>query len=181
MPVEQNIQKFYKTAQNRDFSRDFLFRVTQMELQGVPALGNDDLVYVKTASIPGRTIQNVPVQYMGLDFNIPGSVKYPGSEGYALTFYLDGQGSLRNYFEKASRSLFDDKFSTGNYGTPGFEYHITLEQLDKDLTPVVNGAYRLVGASIRNIGAITYDIAGGTGNVVSVETTIAYQYYTVLQ
>lgn len=180
MPVDQNIQQFYRIAQDRDFSRDFLFRVTQMQLQGVPALQDSELVYVKTASLPGRNITNVTAPYMGLNFNVPGSVTYPGSDSYSLTFYLDGQSVLRNYLENASRNLFDDQVSTGAYGTPGFNNFIQLEQLDKSLEPITNGKYKLVGASIRNIDNISYDIAAGTGNIVNVTATIAYQYYELV-
>src|SRR6056300_459621 len=107
MPVNQSIQNFYRTAAERDFSRDFLFRVTQMQLQGVPALTENELVYAKTASLPGRAITNVTAPYMGLDFNIPGNVKYTGSEAYSLAFFLDANSELRNYFEEASQALFD--------------------------------------------------------------------------
>lgn len=180
MPVNQSIQQFYKVAQDRDFSRDFLFRVTQMQLQGVPGLRDEELVYVKTAVLPGRDITNVSVPYMGLEFNVPGSVKYPGSDGYELTFYLDGQSTLRNYFETASRNLFDDESSTGAYGTPGLESYLILEQLDKELNTVPNGAYKLVGASIRSINNISYDIAAGTGETVEITVSLAYHYYTVI-
>ncbi|NBP16803.1 hypothetical protein EBU95_20855, partial [bacterium] len=139
-----------------------------------------ELVYCKTANLPGRAITNVTAPYMGLNFNVPGSTTYPGSEGYSLTWYVDGQNILRDYFEQASRTLFDDAVSTGLYGTPGPEYFIQLEQLDKDLNPVPGGVYKLVGASIRNINDISYSIAAGTGNIVEVTTTIAYHYYEVL-
>ena len=176
MPVNQNIQNFYRTAADKDFSRDFLFRVTQMQLQGVPALGDNDLVYVKTASLPGRNITNVPVPYMGLQLNIPGAATYPGSDAYALNFYLDADSELRNYFEGASRSVFDDLNSTGEYGTPDDDFFIQLAQLDKELEPVAQ--YKLVGASIRNIDNIAYNISDGTGATVEINSTVSYHYYT---
>ena len=176
MPVSQNIQNFYRTAADKDFSRDFLFRITQMQLQGVPALDEGDLVYAKTAELPGRTIGNVAVPYMGLNLNVPGAVTYPGSESYALDFYLDGESSLRNYFETASRSLFDDQTSTGEYGTPDDDFFIQLDQLDKDLEPIAE--YKLVGASLRTVGGIGYDIANGTGATVSINATVSYHFYT---
>ena len=176
MPVSQNIQNFYRAAADKDFSRDFLFRVTQMQLQGVPALSESDLVYVKTAELPGRNVGNVAVPYMGLNLNVPGAVTYPGSEGYTLSFYLDGESSLRNYFETASRSLFDDQTSTGEYGTPDDDFFIQLAQLDKDLEPITE--YKLVGASLRNVNNIGYEIASGTGATVSVDATISYHFYT---
>ena len=176
MPVSQNIQNFYRTAADKDFSRDFLFRVTQMQLQGVPALEEGDLVYVKTAQLPGRNIGNVAVPYMGLNLNVPGAVTYPASDAYALDFYLDGESSLRNYFETASRSLFDDQTSTGEYGTPDDDFYIQLAQLDKDLEPITE--YKLVGASLRAVNGIGYDIATGTGATVSVNATVSYHFYT---
>ena len=176
MPVNQNIQNFYRIAADKDFSRDFLFRITQMQLQGVPALAEGDLVYAKTAELPGRAIGNVAVPYMGLNLNVPGAVTYPGSDAYGLDFYLDGDSNLRNYFETASRSLFDDQTSTGEYGTPDDDFYIQLAQLDKDLEPVAE--YKLVGASLRNVGGISYDIANGTGATVSVNATVSYHFYT---
>ena len=176
MPVNQNIQNFYRAAADRDFSRDFLFRVTQMQLQGVPALDEGDLIYVRAASLPGRNISNVTVPYMGLNLNVPGSVNYPGSEGYNISFYLDADSNLRNYFEQASRSLFDDQTSTGEYGTPDDDFFLQLAQLDKELEPVAE--YKLVGASLRNVNSINYEIATGTGTTVNIDTTIAYHFYT---
>ncbi len=176
MPVNQNIQNFYRIAADKDFSRDFLFRITQMQLQGVPALEEGDLVYAKTAQLPGRTIGNVAVPYMGLQLNVPGSVTYPGSDAYALSFFLDEQSSLRNYFETASRSLFDDQTSTGEYGTPDDDFFIQLAQLDKDLEPVAE--YKLVGASLRNIADIGYNISEGTGQTVQIDATVSYHFYT---
>ena len=178
--IRQDIQKFYDTSATRDFARDFLFRVTDINLAGVGGLSESDLVYVKAAALPGRSITNVPVPYMGLNFNVPGNATYPGSEGYALKFYLDSESTLRNYFEAASRFLFDDASSTGNYGTPGVNTYIVLSQLRKDFTPVQDGTYKLVGASLRNITDIGYQIAGGTGTTLEVDATIAYHYYEKL-
>lgn len=176
MAVNQNIQNFYRAAADRDFSRDFLFRVTQMQLQGVPALDEGDLIYVRAAQLPGRNISNVAVPYMGLNLNIPGSVTYPGSDSYNISFYLDANSNLRNYFEQASRSLFDDQTSTGEYGTPDDDFFIQLAQLDKELEPVAE--YKLIGASLRNISNIDYQIATGTGATVNIDATISYHFYT---
>jgi len=179
MPVNQNIQQFYRQAAARDFSRDFLFRVTELVLQGVNPLGDGDLVYARTAALPGRSITNVAVPYMGLNINVPGTATYPGSDSYSIAFYLDAASNLRNYFETASRTLFDDQTSTGGYGTPGRESYILLEQLDKQLNPIAGGKYKLNGASIRGIENIGYNMAEGTGNIVPFSVTFAYHYYTV--
>jgi hypothetical protein len=176
MPVNQDIQKFYSEAASRDFSRDFLFRVTQLNIQGMPPLLEGQLVYAKAADLPGRNITNVPVPYMGLNFNVPGGTTYPGSDGYTLAFYLDADCALRNYFEDASRVLFDDQTSTGIYGTPDDNTYIQLAQLDKNLEPI--NIYKLHGASLRNVSNISYNMAAGTGQTVDITTTIAYHFYT---
>lgn len=177
MAVNQTIQSFYRTAADRDFSRDFLFRVQNMNLAGAGEMPESELVYAKAGNLPGRAITNVPVPYMGLNFNVPGNATYPGSEGYSLTFYLDAASRIRTYFEAASRGLFDDSTSIGGYGTPDDSYYITLVQLDKSLEPIENGSYKLIGASIRNINDIAYSIAAGTGQTVEITATIAYHYY----
>jgi hypothetical protein len=175
MPVNQEIQQFYSTALRKDFARDFLFRVIALKLPGMPAMRDDQLVYVKAANLPGRNISNIPVPYMGLNINVPGGVTYPGSDGYSLSFYADAQNDIRNYLEAASRISFDDTTSTGTYGTPGDDSYIILAQLDKSLEII--DSYKLVGASIRNISDITYSIASGSGATVDVTTTIAYHFY----
>lgn len=178
MAINQSIQQFYRAAETGDFSRDFLFRVQSMNLPGLPVFSDLDLVYVKAAQLPGRNIANVAVPYMGLNINVPGGATYPGSDSYALNFYLDAGSNLRNYFEQASRFTFDDRSSTGVYGTPGRDFFINLVQLNKNLEPLDN-QYKLVGASLRNVNSIDYQIATGTGNTVDVGVTIAYHYYTV--
>ena len=179
MAVNQHITKFYKSATDRDFSRDFLFRVTQLKLAGMQPLDDDDLVYVRTASLPGRAVTNVPTPFMGLPFNIPGNATYPGSDAYKISFYLDANSSLRRFLENASRELFDDASSTGNYSTPGNEAYLVLQQLDKQLEPIKNGKYKLIGASLRTIDPVEYSISEGTGKWVTIDATIAYHFYTI--
>lgn len=174
--TEQKISKFYSVAASRDFSRDFLFRVTALNLAGIEGqITEEDLIYAKAASLPGRSISNVPVPYMGLNFNIPGNASYTGAEGYSLTFFVDSKSRLRNIFERASRTSFDDATSTGQYGTPGDNFFIELAQLDKDLSVI--STYKLIGASIRNVGDIAYNMSGGTGQTVEMNVTIAYHFY----
>jgi hypothetical protein len=179
--INQTISKFYKSATDRDFSRDFLFRITQLQLAGVEPLQDDDLVYLRTAQLPGRAITNVPTPYMGLPFNIPGNATYPGSDAYKISFYLDAKSTLRNFLERGSRQLFNDVTSTGNYTTPGIDSFIELEQLDKQLEPVEGGKYKLIGASLRNVEPIEYSIAEGNGKWVTIDATISYHFYTVLR
>jgi hypothetical protein len=178
----QLITNFYTNAVDRDFARDINFRVTVIEPGAIaPDVNFDenDLVYAKSGSVPARSITNVKAQYMGLNFNIPGVATYPNSENYVLDFYCDKNSNLRNKFESWSRATFNDANSTGNYATPGRGSYITLVQLLPNMTPVPNGTYKLVGASIRSVGELKYNIAGGTGDLVSFQVGLAYHYYEI--
>lgn len=173
--TSQTIRNFYNVAAAADFSRDFLFRVGIIRTSRM-TLGEEELTYVRTASLPGRNINNVEVKYMGLAFNTPGGVTYPNSGAYSLEFYCDQNSLIRERLIEESRAQFDDLTSTGNYNTPGTDNYIVLYQLDKQLSPV--SKYTLYGASIRDVGEISYEIAEGTGNYKTFTATFAYHYFT---
>jgi hypothetical protein len=181
--TNQLINQFYSTAAARDFARDFNFRVLSITTGGATnaagqtiQFGDTDLVYVKTATLPERAITNVAVPYMGLNFNLPGNATYPGSEGYSMTFYADAQSQIRQKFEDWTRYTFDDANSTGDYLTPKQTSVINLLQLDNKLNRVAE--YSLIGVSPRSVGALSYNIAGGTGQTIDFTATMAYHYFT---
>ena len=93
----QTIQSFYQIATERDFARKFNFRILSIDPGDATNVSYDenDLVYVRTAQLPAREITEVTVPYMGLDFHIPGTVKYPGSEAYSMEFYCDSNSKIR--------------------------------------------------------------------------------------
>jgi len=175
--VNQLISDFYTTAQTREFARDYSFRVLSINTGGASTVtfDNNDLVYVKTASLPGRQITNVQVPYMGLNFNLPGNAVYPDSEGYELTFYADANSQIRQKFEQWSKDIFDDSNSTGNYFAPKQTATIDLVQLDNQMNKTAQ--YQLVGVSVRNVGPLNYLIAEGVGNTIEFTTTISYHYW----
>ena len=173
--TSQTIRNFYNVAAAADFSRDFLFRVGIIRTNRM-ILGEEELTYVRTASLPGRNISNVEVKYMGLAFNVPGGVTYPNSGAYSLEFYCDQNSLIRERLIEESRAQFDDLTSTGQYNTPGADNYIVLYQLDKQLSPV--SKYTLHGASVRDVGEISYEISEGTGNYKTFTATFAYHYFT---
>lgn len=178
--LKQTIADFYTASQSRDFARDFNFRVLNINFGSGSSVKFDttDLVYCKGAQLPAREIGNVAVPYMGLQFNVPGAVTYPGSDSYTLKFYLDEKSQLRQKFEKVSRDTFDDATSTGNYFMPRQDAVIDLVQLDKQNNPVTH--YQLVGVSIRKVGEVEYTIAEGKGEAMEFEVTIAYHYFRIV-
>ena len=179
--VTQDITKFYETARTRDFSRDFQFRVLSITPGGGQTTGNavsfdeEDLVYIKSASLPGKTLQVHNVPYMGLNFHVPGAVNYTGSDGWQVTFYCDMTSRIRHVFEDYMQNIFDDQTSTGAYNIPTESSTIDLVQLDTQLN--VQTQYSLVGAFPVSVGDLTYQISDGTGNAVEFQASLAYQYW----
>jgi hypothetical protein len=174
--VKQTIQDFYTQAQARDFARNNLFRVLNIDFGSGSSISinEEDLIYATTATLPGKTIQDVVVPYMGLDFHVPGTVKYNNSAGYSLTFRADESYRLYEKFQQVINDTFDDSTSTGNYFTPKADSVIDLVQLDKELNKL--SQYQLVGASIRSVGDLSYDVTA-SGDVQTFTVTIAYQFY----
>ena len=170
-----NITSFYRVAQARDFARVFQFRLARL---GNTGFSQDDLVYVETASLPGRSINNITVPYMGLPFNIPGTALYPGSAGYNVTFRCDQSYDLRTVLEGATFNTFDDGTSTGNYNTPSDGSTIIMQLTDKTLTTV--NEYTLHGVYVQALADTAYDIKD-TGTVALINATLAYQIRTKTQ
>jgi hypothetical protein len=175
--TKQTIQDFYRVAQARDFARDVQFRVLSISPQGTTVtFDENDLVYARTAILPGRAISPVQAKYMGLTFNLPGLATYPGSEAYELSFYAEANSTLRRKFEQWSRDTFDDADSTGNYLTPTQNSVIDLIQLDNNFEKVHQ--YQLVGVSIRTLGSLNYTMSEGGGTVMNFTASLAYHYWT---
>jgi hypothetical protein len=160
-------------------------RIKQIVIPGMSLDGETDLVYAKTAVLPGRTIQDKTVNYSGQTFHLNGKSEYPGSEGWSVEFYMDQNLDLRSKLEKASRAAFDNETTTGQLCMPGPESYIILDVLGM---PCNNGnqggegfqiveSLKFVGVGIRNIGDVSYEIADGTGEVKTVTATFSYHFY----
>jgi hypothetical protein len=182
-----NIQTFFTQAAQKQFARDFLFRVKQISFPGLNLNGETDLVYAKTGSLPTRTIENKVVNYAGQAFNLGGKASYGGAEGYAITFYCDQNLDLRTKLEKASRVAFNNEDTTANMCMPGPESTITLDLLAIPCTRDINATsgnpleiiktVKLIGVGIRDIGNIEYAIADGTGDILTFTSTFSYHFY----
>jgi hypothetical protein len=173
MADDFTIGKFYDIAHENDFARLFQFQVTGKF--GNVNFGNDHLVYIETASLPGRAINNIPVPYRGLSFNLPGTVSYPGSAGYQVTFRCDENYDIRAALEAATFNTFDEATSTGEYSLPSPENTLILNLIGKTATDIKR-VYKLFGVYIQNIADTQYDVKD-TGNIASVQCTLAYQFW----
>jgi len=172
--TNQNIESFYRVAQQRDFSRDFQFRILSIQTGGSSdvSITEDDLLYARGGQIPERSISNQTANYMGLDFNYPGSATYGGT--YEITFFCDQESKIRQLWENWTRDVFDDATSTGNYFVPKDTATLDMIQLDTQLNRVAQ--YQLVGVYPQNVGALDYSLEG-TGAAVTLSVTLQYHFW----
>jgi hypothetical protein len=171
--MAQNITDFYRVAQQNDFARQFQFRVVQLANTN---FGEDQLVYLESATLPGRAINNVQVPFMGLQFNLPGTANYPNSGAYSVTFRCDQNYNIRAVLENATFNAFDDGTSTGDYNIARNSSVISLNLLGKNGSTIRQ--YTLYGAYVVSIQDSTYNL-GDAGSIVTVPATLAYQYWRV--
>jgi len=170
----QNIIDFYNVAMEKDFARQFQFRIQKIANTN---FGPSELVYLETATLPGRSITNVPVPFMGLNFNVPGTATYPGSDAWNVTFRCDASYDIRTVLENATFNTFDDATSEGTYSIPRNSSDVIITLLGKD-PDIVLREYTLIGAYIVSVGESAYNL-GDSGSIVTVPATIAYQYWRV--
>jgi len=172
---EQGIRNFHEVAGRRDFFRQNLFRV--INFGGAGFFTNGDLLYIESTTLPSKTINNVTVPYMGLQFNVPGTVQYPNSNAWSVTMRMDANLQIRDKLEDWMLRIFDDRDSTGDYSIPeGAEGVTTLGLLDK--SGKIIRKYNLYGCYITNLGEMTLNVTTA-GDIVTVPATIAYQYWRV--
>lgn len=178
--MAQGIQDFYRVARQRQFNRDFQLRVVSWNFdlpENEDVLTEEDLVLLRTAVLPEITTTINTAPYMGLDFNVPGTTKFPGSQNWAVEFYSTQQQNIRARFERAMLRRFDYlQSSTGNLQLPQKGSIVELQLVDDQLRALNDRIYTLVGAFITNLGAVNYDMTA-SGAVQRVPATVAYQYW----
>jgi hypothetical protein len=169
----QGIENFYDAAITNDFARNNLFRVVGL---GGTRLSINELMYVTSTTLPGRSITNIPVPFMGLSFNVPGTATYPNSQGWNITFRVPQNLSIRRKFEDWTKQVFDDANSTGAYNIPSKDAsnQVILALLDKQGNPL--RTYTLFGAYCQTVGDLTLNITTA-GEVLEQQITLAYQYW----
>ena len=177
--MAQNISDFYTKAQKYDFARQFQFRITQLANTNFSEDGNEPfLVYLETATLPGRSITNVQVPFMGLQFNVPGTATYPGSDSYAVTFRCDQNYNIRGLLENQTFNTFDDGTSEGDFNIGKVGSIIQMELLNKAGESVRQ--YTLYGAYVVSVGEMSYNLGDG-GTIQTVPATLAYHYWDVTE
>lgn len=171
----QGIRDFYKQATTRGFARDFQFRVVTFKVNGIE-IGPKDLIFLKTANLPGKSINTTTAPFMGLDFQIPGTVKFDGNASWPVKFYCAQDYRLRTLLEVSVQDTFSERSSLGNMEPRDLDFNIIKLSLVDDLMREIK-TYTLHGAFINKIDETGYDMTG-SGKIQEVGASIAYQYWS---
>jgi hypothetical protein len=173
--AQQGIENFYNAAANNDFMRTNLFRIISL---GGERFTPNELLYLTSTTLPGRAITNIPVPFMGLTFNVPGTANYPNSGGWSVNFRVPQNLSIRRKFEQWTNQVFSDETSTGAYSIPSnaSENQVVITLIDKSGTPI--RTYTLYGAYCQAIGDVAMDVTNA-GEVMVQSATLAYQYWRI--
>jgi len=175
MAINQTIQDFYQQASTRNFARDFQLRITSFIVNGIDQIRDEDLVFLKTAQLPGKSISVQTAPFMGLNFNVPGAVQFDGTNSWAVAFYCTQDYNLRKLLEYSMGDTFDQESSTGNMEPRSLQQSkIVVALLDDKLNPI--RSYELLGCFVSNVGPISFNTTGG-GAIQEVTANIAYQYW----
>lgn len=175
MAVNQIISNFINVASQKDFARNNLFRVMSFKTRLV-SMDESELIYCRSAKIPGRETPIAQVQFNGMKLNYNKStVEYPGSDSYELEFYLDADSELRKKFEQFSRLTFNDISNTGDWRFPASSDVLTIALLGFNMEPIKY--FHLHGVALKSVEAIDAKPSDGDGSAVTFKVILSYHYY----
>ncbi len=176
-----SIKNAYDAYRQHDFSRSHQFRFISIfgapdyvvrELVEKP-LGEGGVLYLKSTTIPGRVVKDIPAAYHGFNFHVPGAVEYPDNP-WTVTFKTPGDYLIRNAMERWHFEMFSDETSCGNYKIPCPNTVIRLGLTDSSRCKIIR-VYDLVGVYPSKIGPITYNVENAELTDFPIE--FYYQYW----
>jgi hypothetical protein len=181
------IRDFYTTATKYGLARNNMFRVKSIS-NNIFQPGTDELlVFAKSGSIPSRVINTAKVSFKSFDFVVPMNASYPENQGWSIEFYCDNSYIIRSMLEQWSKGTFNEHGHFRDMQWHNCDIELVLLDVSSDIgdpydpDPINSGedretmSYTLRGCFPLNIGAMSYN-STGSGEVVSMQTTLAFQY-----
>jgi len=104
---------------------------------------------VKTTSLPGQTITDVPVNYRGRILYVAGDRTF---DPWTTTVINDTNFELRDGFERWMNRINELRFSTGVNNVSDYTADLTVTQLDRDDNPLKR--YIMRNCWPTNVGSI---------------------------
>lgn len=176
--ADLNLNNFYRVATTRGFSKDYLARVTNIKFSNGFVLEPDDLIYIKSFSLPSFKVQVAEHKFQGFNYMEPGNVEYNKGNYITITFYADQYLTLRLFFEKLVDAQRGRQFSDiGDAFVKSSENTMTISIMDENL--VAKQKFILEQVFVVDIGNMPYDVAG-SGKVQEMTITFGYSLYNMV-
>ena len=172
MPVRFTIDGFKSNFRDGQRSNLFYFLPNFPPIAQTGDMGNDRAVYlVKSANLPGSSLEETPLPWQGFDFYIAGKHTY---EALTITFNTDYKANIRLNFEEWVKKIHNPR--TNEYALIN-EYmndqHLQL--LGYDGEPVLEYTLHDCWPSALATAALDY----GTNEITNFDVTFRYSYYEV--
>ena len=174
MPKFYSLENF--SAKVTDIARPYQFRVAFSNGCFEPIANASESVTatVRTASLPGVTINTVPVNYFGMTYNLAGTPTY---DPLTCDFIIDGEYKSLLAFRSVIDKVFT--YSDGpNWVAPeGYMGDVELKTHGPTTPETTHAEYKLKYAWLSNIGAISLS-QEDKDSVMKFTAQIVYSYYT---
>ena len=173
----------FKTAFAQGGARSNLFRCTvfwpnaNIAGEADSIVGGDALhsFMIKTANLPGSTINMIPVPFRGRQLKVTGDREFAD---WSVQVTNDNNFSVRNAFERWHDAINGNVTNVSGNGVSAADFNsyvgnIEIEQLGRDGNAVKR--YRLIGAWPTDIAPI--DLSFDAGDIEEFGVTFAYQWF----
>lgn len=173
----------FKTALAQGGARDNLFRVTcfwpnaQIVGEADITIGGDPLhsFMIKTAALPGSTLNSIPVPFRGRQLKVTGDRVF---NDWTVQITNDNNFAVRNAFERWHDAINGAVTNVSGNGVNAERFdsyvgNLEVDQLGRDGRTIKR--YRLIGAWPTEVGDISLSFDAGT--VEEFPVTFTYQWF----
>lgn len=135
---------------------------------------NDDyMIMAQTATLPEMESQSQQVQFRGIEFNVPTTIKFTNTMD--IQFICDSKMNIKHDLDEWVTSIANMRNDTA--GTKGEvpNANIILDLIDENDSTKVVRQYVLVGAYPTKTGTVS--LAHSTSDIIKIDTGWQYQYW----
>lgn len=165
MAFDSNIDIF--RAKLKNASRPNRFKISFLDV-----ISNEDLTFfVKSASIPSKTVGPIEVDWQGMKVKLAGDLTFAD---WTCTFINDQEYTVRNTMENW-HDLVGNALTNTRGSVDVYKYPIKIEHLDGMNN--VTATYFLIGAFPTEVGEISLE-QGANDTVEEFPVTFSFDYFT---
>lgn len=136
------------------------------------------VMYAKSAALPGREQETVPLAYMGYEFQVPTRMKM--TQTMSMTVRADSDMALRNAFLKWMGKISNPDILGGSNGQGDKRLpaggSVRLRLMDNKFEDVIS-TYLLSGAFPNKVGDV--DLSNESAEVAEFEVGLTFQFWSI--